>query len=182
MHFSAYISYQIVVFLFNFGKKKKNRTVPGFGCTEGATIHFTKSILELRICGLEQCHVSNGHAGDQFLDILLSFLFAFFSEPHSYRCYPTHTLPLGTAIAWVAQTFCRKWLITPFFAFSVCLAYLAFRHVSEPISFYLFALAHKIDPCLITSYETIKDLFSAILGDSLEAALSFASSYVSAHQ
>ena len=37
---------------------------PGLGCREGATIHLpffqtSKPVLQLRVCGLEHCHVTN---------------------------------------------------------------------------------------------------------------------------
>ena len=90
MHFWTDTYYQMgVFFFFSISERGQNRDGQVLGCRDGG-VATSKSVLKVRICGLEHCPVTNGHAGDRFLDVLFSFLFAIFSEPHSYRSYQTH--------------------------------------------------------------------------------------------
>ena len=97
-------------YFFNFGKRK-NHTWPGLGCRKSATIQWpfqtSKTMLQLRICGLEHCHVTNGHAGDQFLNIRFYFCSQFFQNHILKRSYQT-SQPFGTAICMSGPEFLKK--------------------------------------------------------------------------
>ena len=59
----------------------------GVGGCNYRPFQASKTVLQLRICGLKHCHVTYGHARDQFFDVHLSF----FLEPHSNSSYQTHS-------------------------------------------------------------------------------------------
>ena len=58
---------------------------------EDATTHCpfqtSKTLLQLKICGLEHCRVRKGHAAERFSDVFFSFLFAMFSEPQAHSVF-----------------------------------------------------------------------------------------------
>ena len=58
---------------------------PGMGCREVEIIHgpfqTLKMELQLRIWGLEHCHVTNGHAGDRFWTHFSLFVRNYFRTP-----------------------------------------------------------------------------------------------------
>ena len=77
---------------------------------------ISQKLLQLRICGLEHCRVTNGHAGDRFLDVLFSFFFVrkfcltTFLEKQSDT-----PLPFGTAICKSVPEFLKKMALNIFF-------------------------------------------------------------------
>ena len=104
---------------------------------------YSKSVLQLRICGLEHCYVTNGHAGDRFLDVLFSFLFAFFFRTTLLQKLPNTPLPFRTAICTSCPEFLKKMAYNAFFAISVHLAILGLLSVP---CYQFSAWAHKNGP------------------------------------
>ena len=76
-------------FLFFFQFRNEEKFARGHVWLKGKCDN-TLTFLDLWICGLEHCHVTNGHAGDRCLDVLFEFLFAIFSLLHFYTSYQTH--------------------------------------------------------------------------------------------
>ena len=83
--FQSFKSISKTIFILIFGYTHRKLVICRTQCPSGPL-----TVLQLRVCGLEHCHITNGHAGDRVLDVLFSCLFAIFSEPHSYRNYQTH--------------------------------------------------------------------------------------------
>ena len=94
-------------------------------------------MLQLGICELEHCYVINGHAGDQYLDVLFSFVFfsffffffffLHFFQNHSLIEATRQHLPFWNSNFMCGPEFLKKIAYNGAFAVSVRLAMACFR-------------------------------------------------------